>query len=157
MAGHSSAPQRSDARQGNCGTCSRLQIRQHNSAPLPSLAVRVLSRGYRRADTGRGPIVWAQMISTRLKPGREDDLQRLVEQIEAAEQPGSGLVRSTAMRDQNDPTRIHMLVVFDSEEAARAREADPRRQEGLGAARELMAEIFDGPPEFVDLEVLHEH
>lgn len=97
------------------------------------------------------------MISTRLKPGREDDLQRMVEQIEAAEQPGSGLVRSTVMRDQNDPTRIHMLVVFDSEEAARAREADPRRQEGLGAARELMAEIFDGPREFVDLEVLHEH
>lgn len=98
--------------------------------------------------------MWAQLITTRLKPGREDDLQGLLDQIAAAEQPGSGLVRSTAMRDQDDPSRVLMLVVFESEEAARAREGDPRRQEALEAARATMAEIFDGPPEFVDLTVV---
>jgi quinol monooxygenase YgiN len=97
--------------------------------------------------------MWAQLITTRLKPGREEDLSVLFDQLRAAEQPGSGLVRSLAMRDQNDPSRVFMLVVFESEEKARARESDPRRQEGLQAARATMAEIFDGAPEFVDLTV----
>lgn len=61
-----------------------------------------------------------------------------------------------AMQDQNDPTRAVMLVVFESEEHARARESDPQRQEALGVARTTMAEIFDGPPEFVDLIVTYE-
>jgi quinol monooxygenase YgiN len=100
--------------------------------------------------------MWAQLITTRLKPGKEEGLTRLIEQLRAVEQPGSGLVRSTAMRDQNDPSRLYMLVVFESEEQARARENDPRRQEGLGDARTTMAEIFDGPPEFVDLTVVDE-
>ena len=100
--------------------------------------------------------MWAQLITTRLKSGREDDLQLLVDQLRAAEQPGSGLVRSLAMRDQKDPGKVYMLVVFDSEEAARARESDPRRQDGMQPARELMGEIFDGAPEFVDLAVVDE-
>ena len=100
--------------------------------------------------------MWAQMITTRLKPGKEGDLPKLVEQLQAVEQPGSGLVRSTTMRDQNDPSRAYMLVVFESEEKARARENDSRRQEGLQTARATMAEIFDGPPEFVDLVVVDE-
>jgi len=100
--------------------------------------------------------MWAQLITTRLKPGKEDDLSRLVEQLQAAEQPGSGLLRSTALRDQKDPSRIFMMVVFENEEQARARENDPRRAEGLQAARATMAEIFDGAPEFVDLTVVEE-
>jgi quinol monooxygenase YgiN len=100
--------------------------------------------------------MWAQLITTRLKPGREGDLQGLVDQLQATEQPGSGLVRSLAMQDQNDPSRVYMLVVFESEDAARARENDARRQEGLQAARATMAEIFDGAPVFVDLTVVDE-
>ena len=76
--------------------------------------------------------------------------------MRASEQPGSGLVRSTAMRDQKDPSRVYMLVVFESEERARAREQDERRQQGLEAARATMAEVFDGPPEFVDLAVIND-
>lgn len=101
--------------------------------------------------------MWAQLITTRLKPGREGDLPRLFEQLRASEQPGSGLVRSTAFQDQNDPSRVFMVVVFESEEAARARENDPRRQESLHAARATMAEIFDGAPEFTDLTVVEEN
>jgi len=100
--------------------------------------------------------MWAQLITTRLKPGTDEDLSTLVEQLRATEQPGSGLVRSIAMRDQNDPSRVYMLVVFESEEKARERENDPRRAEGLQAARATMAAIFDGPPEFVDLTVVDE-
>ena len=98
--------------------------------------------------------MWAQMITSRLKPGREDELQTLVSQLRAAEQPGSGLVHSTATRDTSDPSRVIMFVVFESEERARQRENDVRRQEGLQAARTTMMEIFDGPPEFTDLTVV---
>jgi len=60
------------------------------------------------------------------------------------------------MRDQKDPSRVYMFVVFESEEAARKREQDPKRQEGLAEARAMMAEIFDGPPDFVDLTVVED-
>ena len=101
--------------------------------------------------------MWAQLITTRLKPGREGDVPKLMDQFEAAEGSGSGLVRSTAMQDQKDPSRLSILVVFESEEKARARENDPQRLEHLGDARALMAEIFDGPPEFVDMTILAEY
>ena len=98
--------------------------------------------------------MWAQLITTRLKAGKEQELPKLFDQLKATEQPGSGLLRSTAFRDQKDPSRLYMLVIFESEESARAREQDERRQEGLAALREIMAEVFDGPREFVDLTVV---
>lgn len=104
----------------------------------------------------KGAVMWAQLITTRLKAGHEGDLGRLTAELARVEQPDSGLIRSIAMRDQNDPTRAYILAVFDSEEKARAREGDPRRQEALQPARAVMAEIFDGPPEFVDLAVVEE-
>jgi quinol monooxygenase YgiN len=98
--------------------------------------------------------MWAQLITMRLKPGQGDDLPELFKQLEAAEQPDSGLLRTTFMRDQSDPSRVYTLVVFESEEKARAREQDERRSAALDAARALMGDMFDGPPEFVDLNVV---
>ncbi len=49
------------------------------------------------------------------------------------------------MHDQKDPSQVYTLVVFESEEKARAREQDPRRQEALHAARAMMADIFRRP------------
>jgi len=98
--------------------------------------------------------MWAQMITTRLKPGREDDLPMVVAQLRTAEQAGSGLVHSTTTRDMKNPSRVITFVVFESEEKARERENDPRRQEGLQAARATMMEIFEGAPEFTDLTVV---
>lgn len=98
--------------------------------------------------------MWAQLITVRLKPGKEGDLPQLVEQLQATEQPDSGLLRSSAMQDQKDPSRVHMLVVFESEEKARERENDPRRDESLRTVRATMAEIIDGAPEFTDLTVV---
>ena len=100
--------------------------------------------------------MWAQLIKTHVKPGNDDRVKELLEQLRAVEQPDSGLLRSTAMLDQNDPTSLYLMVVFDNEDQARAREQDPRRTEGLEAVRALMGEILDGPPEFVDLNVLEE-
>ncbi len=100
--------------------------------------------------------MWAQLITTRLKPGKDQELPKLFDQLKATEQPGSGLLRSTAYRDQNDSSRLYMLVIFESEEKARAREHDERRQEGLEAARATMADLFEGAPEFVDLTVVND-
>jgi len=100
--------------------------------------------------------MWAQLITTRLKPGKEGDLPTLLEQVRALEQAGTGLVRTTAMRDQKDPSRVYILVVFESEEKARERENDPRRQEGMQGVAATMAEVFDGAREFVDLTVVEE-
>ena len=98
--------------------------------------------------------MWAQLIKMQLKPG--NDTAELDKQLRAAEQPGSGLVRTLVMHDQKDPRQVYALVVFESEDKARARERDPRRQEALQAARAMMADIFDGPPEFTDLTVADE-
>jgi heme-degrading monooxygenase HmoA len=94
------------------------------------------------------------MITTRLKPGKEGDLPKVIAQLKAAEQPGSGLVHSTATLDAKDPSRVIMFVVFESEEKARERENDTRRQEGLQAARTIMMDIFEDAPEFTDLTVV---
>jgi len=99
--------------------------------------------------------MWAQLIKVRLKPG--EDLAVAAEQLQAAEQPGSGLVREICMQDQKDPSQAYILAVFESEEKARAREQDPRRREGLQAMQATMTEILAGPPEFVELIVTGEY
>ena len=98
--------------------------------------------------------MWAQLITMHVKPG--SDTAELEKQIRAAEQPGSGLVRTLVMHDQKDSSQVYMLVVFESEEKARAREQDPRRQESQQAARAMMADVFDRPPQFTDLRVADE-
>jgi quinol monooxygenase YgiN len=100
--------------------------------------------------------MWAQIIKMRLKPGMDDELAVVMDQLKSAEQADSGLLRTTTMRDQRDPSSVYTMVVFDSEESARAREQDPRREQALQPVREMMGQIFDGPPQFIDLDVVME-
>ena len=95
-------------------------------------------------------------MKIRMKPERQQDLAGVFEQLQALEQPGSGLLRTMTMRDQSDPSQVYVLIVFESEEKARARERDPRRREGLKPAQAALAEILDGPREFVDLTVVQD-
>jgi len=99
--------------------------------------------------------MWAQVIKIRVKPGKEDQVGAVFDALRETEQPGSGLVRTSVMRDQKDPSVIWAMPVFESEAAARARENDPVRQEQLRDVRRLMGEVFE-EPEFTDLEVLSE-
>ena len=101
--------------------------------------------------------MWAQLIKTRVKDGSEDGLQQLFQQLRDAEQSDSGLVRTLVLREQHDPNALSMLVVFESEQKARARENDPRRADALAAARATMAQILDGPPSFTDFAVVEEY
>jgi hypothetical protein len=98
--------------------------------------------------------MWAQLIKMPVKPDK--DVAGLSQALRDAEQPGSGLVRRLTMRDQKDPRLVYTLVVFESEEKARARERDPRREEALQAVRAMVDDIQDGTPEYVDLTVEEE-
>jgi quinol monooxygenase YgiN len=98
--------------------------------------------------------MWAQIMRWRLKPGK--DTAGLREQLQAVEQPDSGLLRTMIMQDQKDPDQFYTLVVFESEEKARARERDPRREQGLQVLRAKLSDILAGPPEFTDLAVVEE-
>lgn len=100
--------------------------------------------------------MWAQLQKLSTKPEREAELLDVIAQLQAIEQPHSGLLRTTVMRSQADPTVAYVLVVFESEGKARAREQDPRRQQGLEGIRAAMGDVLDGPPEFIDLDVLLE-
>lgn len=100
--------------------------------------------------------MWAQLQRVSSKPEKEAELLDVFEQLHAIEQEESGLTKTMVMRSQADPTLVFVLVVFDSEEKARAREQDPRRQEGLKRIRAAMGDVLDGPPEFFDLNVLRD-
>ena len=98
--------------------------------------------------------MWAQLITMRLKPG--SDTAGLDKQFRAAEQPRQGLVRTLMMHNQKDPSQVYALVVFRERGQSTRAQAVPRRQEKLQAARAMMADIFDGPPQFTDLTVDNE-
>ena len=98
--------------------------------------------------------MWAQIQRVRTNPDREAEVLEIFEQLRAIEQEDSGLLQTLVMRSQADPTEVFVVVVFESEEKARAREEDPRRQEGLQRIRGAMGNVFDGQPEFFDCNVL---
>ena len=100
--------------------------------------------------------MWAQLNAVRVKEGMLDVVVEAMEQLRDFEQPDSGLLRTIVMQDQKDPAHGLVLVLFESEEKARAREADPRRQEGVLALRASLAEVLEAAPEFTDLSVLAE-
>jgi quinol monooxygenase YgiN len=91
-----------------------------------------------------------------LRTENDEGVRDVMQQLQAAEQPDSGLLRTTTMRDRNDPRSIYTLVVFESEEKARQREQDPRRGEALASVRTAMADLFEGAPEFTDMTVVYE-
>jgi heme-degrading monooxygenase HmoA len=100
--------------------------------------------------------MWAQLSSVRVTSGKADAVGRAMEHLRTFEQPDSGLLRTIVMQDQKDPAHVFVLVVFESEEKARAREADPRREEGVQALRTALAEVLDGAPDYTDLDVIAE-
>jgi heme-degrading monooxygenase HmoA len=98
--------------------------------------------------------MWAQRKKVSTNPEREAEVLEVFEQLRAIEQEDSGLLQTLVMRSQRDPTDVFVVVVFESEEKARAREEDPRRQEPLQRIRAAMGDVLNGPPEFFDCNVL---
>ncbi len=117
-------------------------------------AVFAVARAWHGQDGQGGSDMWAQLMRWQVKLGK--DTTGLREQLQAVEQPGSGLLRTMIMQDQKNPDQFFTLVVFESEEKARARERDPRREEGLQVLRAMLADRLASPPEFIDLAVVEE-
>lgn len=98
--------------------------------------------------------MWAQLITIEVKPG--NDIGAVIAAIKAGELPDSGLIRETFLRDRSNPARFHIMALFESEEAARAREADPRRTEATAAIQSGLRDILAATPQFTDLDVIED-
>ncbi len=98
--------------------------------------------------------MWAQMQRVSTNPEKEAQLLDIFEQLRAIEQDDSGLLQTLVIRSQAEPTEVFVLVVFESEDKARARDKDPRRQEPLQRIRAAMGDVLNGPPEFFDCNVV---
>lgn len=98
--------------------------------------------------------MWAQLQKVRTSPDKDAELLDVFQQLRDIEQEDSGLVQTLVMRSQKDPADAFVVVVFQSEEKAREREKDPRRQEPLQRIRAALGNVLDGPPEFFDCDVL---
>jgi heme-degrading monooxygenase HmoA len=98
--------------------------------------------------------VWAQVQRVRSHPDHEGEVLEVFERLREIEQDDSGLVQTLVLRSQSDPSDVFVVVVMESEEKARAREQDPRREEGLQGIRSLLGGILEGPPEFFDRDVV---
>jgi heme-degrading monooxygenase HmoA len=98
--------------------------------------------------------MWAQVQRVKTSPESDAEVLEVFDQLRAIEQENSGLLQTLVLRSQADPADVFVVVVFESEEKARAREVDPRRQEPLERIRGAMGNLLDGPPEFFDCDVL---
>lgn len=93
--------------------------------------------------------MWAQLIKSRIKPGKEEEVRNLPQEFDA--QTGGdtpGFLAMFSCTNQNDPSESYTFVVFESEEAARRSESSPEQAKRL----ERLQELFD-QPEYVDLNV----
>lgn len=94
--------------------------------------------------------MWAQIVKSRMKPGVEGDMAEIRDQMRSRVGSRPGLVKTFWMKNQNDPQEYYTLIVFESEEQARAGEAE---LEG-DPIFQRMRSLGEGMPEFVDLDVL---
>lgn len=94
--------------------------------------------------------MWAQLVKVKTRSGNSDKIEELGRKWE--EQVGrgtdSGWVRTLTYRNRSNPNEVFMLAEFESEDKARKNE----RGERHNALMQEMAQLFDGPPEYVDLE-----
>jgi heme-degrading monooxygenase HmoA len=97
--------------------------------------------------------MWAQLIKARIRPGKEDEARNLTQEFEAEAGGNHPWVALTACVSRNDPNESYTLVVFESEERARENERSPEQAKRF----ERMMQIYDGQPEFVDLDVVYQN
>jgi quinol monooxygenase YgiN len=97
--------------------------------------------------------MWAQLVKARFKPGLEAELRTIQDEFaERERQNPSGWLRSIRLQNQHDPRESYTVVFFESEERARQREQTP----GQEAMVQRLQACMEGPPEFVDFDVVEE-
>jgi antibiotic biosynthesis monooxygenase (ABM) superfamily enzyme len=98
--------------------------------------------------------MWAQLFKMRVPAGNEDKLLEINNQWEAQVGRGtdSGWLRSLIFRATANPNEWYEVVLFESEEKARANERSQKHQVILAQ----MTPLMDGDPEYVDLTPVQE-
>jgi hypothetical protein len=96
-------------------------------------------------------MMWAQLVKSRSRPGRDEDIRRIPQEFEDQgwhREPAP--TRLILFQNQHDPQEYYTLAFFDSEGEAREDERSPEQQQRL----QHLGELFErGPrtPEYVDL------
>ena len=85
-----------------------------------------------------------------MKTSKIDELTALEEQWKKATEGKRTLRRSIVTRDRNNPNRHLILAFFDSYESAMENSNRPE----TGQFAEQMQKLCDGPPKFVNLDVI---
>jgi heme-degrading monooxygenase HmoA len=99
--------------------------------------------------------MWVQMLKTRVKSGQEATVEQLPQEMDERMQregQGAGPKRVMVLQDQQDPRAYFTLLFFESEAKAREYEGSPEQE----AVKERMMQIWEGPPQFTDLNLVHE-
>jgi antibiotic biosynthesis monooxygenase (ABM) superfamily enzyme len=94
--------------------------------------------------------MWAQIIKTRMKPGVERDMAEIRDEMMDRVGQRPGLIRSLWMQNQNDPQEYYTVIVFETEEQARAGERELEQDPLFQRIRSL----GEGTPEYIDLNVI---
>lgn len=94
--------------------------------------------------------MWAQIVKSRVKPGVEGDMAEIRDEMRRRVGERPGLVRSFWMQNQKDPQEYYTVIVFESEEQARAGERELDQDPLFQRIRSL----GEGTPEYVDLNVI---
>ncbi len=77
--------------------------------------------------------MFAQLIKSRIKPGKEQDAQELPQELDADNAASTPWVAITTSVNRNDPGEYYTLVVFESEEKARETNEAPNRPSASNA------------------------
>lgn len=93
--------------------------------------------------------MWAQLIKSRIKPGKEEEVRNLPQELDSQMGGEAPFVAIFACTNQNDPSESYTFVVFESEEAARQNERSPEQAQRF----QRFQELYEGQPEYVDLNV----
>jgi quinol monooxygenase YgiN len=93
-------------------------------------------------------VTFIQIIDMRTSQANE--VMRLEEEWRAATEGTRTLRRSIVARDRNDPERHLVIAFFDDYDSAMVNSNLPETQ----AFGEKQAAFLDGPPQFIDLDVI---
>src|SRR5690349_13611111 len=92
--------------------------------------------------------MWAQLVKTKVKPGREAEVEDLQRQLEDRDNPAWR--RSMVFSRQENPREHYVLVLFESEEAARHHEQYPEQH----ALVMQLRDCYEEEPEFIHLNLV---
>jgi quinol monooxygenase YgiN len=91
-----------------------------------------------------------QIIESRTK--KFDELQAIGEEFFRTTEGKRTLTRSLVTRDRNDPDRYFIIAFFDSYESAMENSNLPE----TAALAEKQMGLLEGPPTFIDLDVIED-